>query len=262
MWNIFGRADAGRAVRLPRLHLNQLPSAVYAIGDVHGCLDELKRLEHIIVADAPIEGPKLIVMLGDYVDRGPQSAQVLDWLLRPAPSGFTRICLRGNHEAMFLAALERPERCDDWLTWGGEETLQSYGLSTTDFAGASGRQRGHMLQSVVPEEHRSFLRELPTMLEMPGVVFVHAGIRPGIPLERQVDRDLIWIREPFLSEDHGLGVLVVHGHTPNEKPVVLDHRIGVDTLAYSTGVLTAFKLSPGGRSLVSTASTRAAQASE
>lgn len=243
MWNLFRRDAETSSAQAPRVRLEQAPELVYAIGDVHGCLDDLKRLEERIVADAmTTHGQKLIVMLGDYVDRGPKSAQTLDWLLRRPPTGFERVCLRGNHEMLFHDAIVRPDRCRDWLAWGGLETLASYGINPDDFARANGRMRGQMLQSVVPSEHRTFLDELPILLDMPGFLLVHAGIRPGIQIEDQADRDLMWIREPFLSEDHGLPKMVVHGHTPGAAPSVHPHRIGIDTLAYGGGVLTALRI--------------------
>lgn len=243
MWNLFRRDAAKSAARAPRLQLEQAPELVYAIGDVHGCLDDLSRLEGRIVADAAATtGRKLIVMLGDYIDRGPKSAQTLDWLLRRPPPGFERVCLRGNHETLFRDAIVRPDHCKDWLAWGGLETLASYGLNPDDFTRANGRVRGQMLQSVIPTEHLTFLDELPILLDMPGFLLVHAGIRPGVPIEDQSDQDLIWIREPFLSEDHGLPKIVVHGHTPGTAPSVHPHRIGIDTLAYGGGVLTALRI--------------------
>lgn len=219
------------------------PALLYALGDVHGCLDALKRLEDRIIADAAGQpGDKLIVMLGDYVDRGPKSAQTIDWLLRPPPDGFERICLRGNHEIWFMKALARPGQCDDWLAWGGAETLHSYGLDPAAFTAAAPRNRLHMLQGVVPEQHFAFLRDLAVQLRMENLLLVHAGIRPGLPIDAQRDEDLTWIREPFLSRPHGQDVLVIHGHTPAMEPVVLPHRICVDTLAFGGGPLTALRL--------------------
>lgn len=243
MWNLFRRTTPGAVIRLPRIHLNELPDVIYAIGDVHGCLDDLKRLEQRIIANAEtVAGDKLIVMLGDYVDRGPKSAQVLDWLISPAPQGFERICLRGNHEGFFLDALAQPGRCNDWLAWGGMETLSSYGADASLFQKSSARIRGQILQSVIPAEHQDFLASLPVALDIPGLIFVHAGLRPGIKLAEQTDHDLMWIREPFLTQPHGLPEFVVHGHTPDDKPVLLPHRAGIDTLAYGGGPLTALRI--------------------
>lgn len=246
MWNLFRRHNSVSKESLPRIKFAERP-LTYAIGDVHGCLDDLKRLEKRIVDNAAsFAAEKLIVMLGDYLDRGPKSAETIDWLLRAPPAGFQRLCLRGNHEALFLQALDAPERCGDWLEWGGRETLYSYGMDAKAFEQANGKLRRQMLQALIPEDHRRFLSALPVLLEIPGVVFVHAGLRPRMPLDRQSDQDLLWIREPFLSEPHGLDALVVHGHTPASQPAILPHRIGIDTMAYGGGVLTALRLGPDG----------------
>ncbi|SEP95403.1 serine/threonine protein phosphatase 1 [Devosia sp. YR412] len=247
MWNLFRREVAAPTLAARRLARGQRPELVYAIGDVHGCLDDLKRLEARIVADAAATpGTKLIVMLGDYVDRGPKSAQTLDWLQRPAPDGFERICLRGNHEMLFRDAFARPDKCNDWLAWGGQETLASYGIAPQGFVQASGRLRKQMLQSLVPNEHWHFLDQLPIMLDLPGFLLVHAGIRPGIALDEQADEDLIWIREPFLSQPHGLDKVVVHGHTPADQPSFEPYRVGIDTRAYGGGKLTALRIASTG----------------
>ena len=247
MWPFDRSRDRRQPLLARRLRLDQRPDVIYAIGDVHGCLDELKRLETRIAEDAAgCAGDKLIVMLGDYVDRGPKSAQTLDWLMAPAPAGLRRLCLGGNHEAMLLQALDRPDRVQDWLAWGGEQTLESYGIRPTDFSRASTAARRQMLHTCVPEEHRQFLRDLPLMLECDDLLFVHAGIRPDVSLSAQKPEDLIWIREPFLTRDHGQGVRVIHGHTPSLQPVVLPYRICVDTLAYGEGRLTAARIDADG----------------
>lgn len=241
-WNrLVGMPDPSNG--RPRLTWAERPAVIYAIGDVHGCLDVLKRLEDLIAADAAnYPGDKMIVMLGDYIDRGPKSAQVLDWLMRPAPTGFARICLAGNHEAMFLDAMAQPDRCGDWLQWGGRQTLESYRIDVNEFDAASTARRRALLQASVPDEHRSFLTGLPVLLEVPGALFVHAGVRGDLALEQQRDADLQWMREPFLSTPIAGFPVVVHGHTPSPLPEILPWRIGVDTQAYATGKLTAVRL--------------------
>lgn len=228
----------------PRLRRSRWPSAVYAVGDVHGCFDALTTLERIILEDAGGRpGGKLLVMLGDYIDRGPQSRQVIDHLLEPAPAGFERICLRGNHEQMMLDYLADPQSHGYWLDEGGAETLASYGIA------AEPGQAGHGPASVatqLPQHHLAFLAGLPGLLQLPGWIFVHAGIRPGVPLERQRDDDLIWIREPFLEGGGLPGFRVVHGHTPVDAPEVTPPRIGIDTHCYATGRLTALRVTPDG----------------
>ena len=240
-------ADSARSgFERPRLDWSERPALIYAIGDVHGCLDLLKRLESLIQADsADHPGDKLIVMLGDYIDRGPKSAQTLDWLLRPAPAGFRRICLAGNHEALLLDAIARPDRCDDWLQWGGRQTLESYRIDVSEFDAASTSRRRALLQTHIPDEHRGFLEGLPILLGLPDLLFVHAGVRGDLPLEQQRDTELQWIREPFLGTPVAGFPLVVHGHTPVPEPEIRPWRIGVDTGAFATGVLTAVRLETG-----------------
>lgn len=225
------------------------PAAVYAIGDVHGCIEELKQLEAMIVADGQdIEGDKWLVMLGDLVDRGPSSAQVIDHLMSAAPGGMKRICLRGNHEEMMLGALNNPGRSRQFLQFGGEATLQSYGMDShqiSDFAKGSKRRTKELVHAFVPEEHLEFLSSLPVALRLPGYLLVHAGLRPGLPLERQSATDLMWIREDFTNSAYDFGATVVHGHTPVEAPHVTRNRINVDTGCYATGRLTAVRIVPG-----------------
>lgn len=219
-------------------------AAVYAIGDVHGCLDALLALEAEICRDAAaIDGRKLIVMLGDYVDRGPKSAAVLYHLTASPPAGFDRVCLRGNHDDAFLAFLDG-DPAGDWVVQhGGEATFASYGV------GVEGMRGRHMLReavrAAVPNSHVEFLRALPVLLTMGADIFVHAGIRPGRPLVEQSDEDLMWIRRSFLDLGPGLPVRVFHGHTPMREPQISDERVGLDTHCYRTGRLTAGRLLDG-----------------
>lgn len=246
MATLFGnRRTLPRSPGRERLSANGRPDAVYAIGDVHGCLDELRQLEQLIESDAAnIEGEKWIVMLGDYIDRGPRSAQVIDHLLAPPPDGFRRFTLAGNHEQMLLDFLASPRSATDWLEYGGWETLESYGIDT----------RGHMdamvaatiLGARMPRSHLDWLQQLPVSLELPGFVFVHAGIRPGRLLAEQDESDLLWIREPFLEVPGDAGVLVVHGHTPATEPVLRSWRVGIDTAAFATGRLTSARIDASG----------------
>lgn len=181
-------------------------------------------------------------MLGDYVDRGPRSAQVLDHLLEPPPAGFRRVALRGNHEQVLLDFLASPRRGESWLDFGAEATLASYGADPL-VARRGALPAAAALEALMPIEHREFLANLPTLLTVPGYAFVHAGLAPGVPLVRQNDADLIWIREPFLSADPlAEGLVVVHGHTPGRDPVVTPARICVDTAAFATGRLTAVRI--------------------
>lgn len=216
-----------------RLSFPEWPAAVYAVGDVHGCYRQLVALERAIAADAAsLPGEKWIVTLGDYVDRGPDSASVVEHLMTPSSSGLRRFCLMGNHEAMLLDYLVAPLQRQEWLAYGGQATLESYG------------EQDAADQPVIPQAHRDFLTRLPYTLSLPGIIFVHAGIRPQVPLPDQAPDDLLWIREPFLSADNLLP-RVVHGHTPGTKPVVTSSRICVDTTAYRTGILTSVRVNGG-----------------
>ena len=246
MLGIFRRRSAIAPSR-PRL-LGDNAAVVYAIGDIHGCYDLLLELVERIRRDAKdITGRRLLVTLGDYVDRGPMSAQVIDWLCGPAPEGFDRISLAGNHEAMMLEFLTNPSSNSPWLEFGGIDTLESYGVDVRRFVRARRQERRAILRASIPVAHVSLLTNLPSLLELPEAVFVHAGLRPNVDLAEQVDEDLLWIREPFLSAPVQHGPLVVHGHTPAGAPVVAGGRICVDTGAFATGVLTAVRLVRAGQ---------------
>lgn len=223
-------------------------SAIYAIGDVHGCYAELMQLERRIVADAALHpGTKLLVMLGDYIDRGPNSRAVLDHLCRPPPEGFERVALCGNHDDSFLRFLQSPTDNSSWLDFGGKETLYSYGIDASQILRNGGGVAGlaEAANDVMPQAHIELLQTMPIALSIDALIFVHAGIRPGIALENQVDSDLMWIREPFLSEGSGQASVVVHGHSPSTDATFSKGRIGIDTGAYATGKLTALKIADG-----------------
>ena len=211
---------------------------VYAIGDVHGCVAQLAALHALIAEDArtrPVDRVTL-VHLGDYVDRGPDSAGVLQRLLEDPPvPGAEVVNLLGNHEVMMLDACDaqaHPGAMPFWLENGGNATLASYGANPDD-ANAVG---------AITPEHLDLLRDCPLRFDAGDYVFVHAGVRPGVALDRQDPFDLVWIREPFLSFDGDLPQVVVHGHTPAAGPVVRPHRIGIDTGACFGGGLTCLVL--------------------
>ena len=208
---------------------------VYAIGDVHGCLDRLQTMHELIAEDLAARPAEeaVLVHLGDYVDRGPDSAGVVARLAAGAPlPDVPTVNLMGNHEHMMLAALAtgETETTELWLANGGADLLQSWGVPRS----AQPRE----WPSYLPMPHLMFLRDLAMRHEAGGYLFVHAGIRPGIPLDRQSRHDLMWIREPFLSWNESYGPVVVHGHTPRPEPVVRPNRIGIDTGAVMGGVLT------------------------
>ncbi|MBK1661095.1 metallophosphoesterase family protein [Paracraurococcus ruber] len=211
---------------------------IYAIGDVHGCADRLARLHALVAADARARPAEEIVLvhLGDYVDRGEDSAGVVERLLGPAPiPGAEVVNLLGNHEVMMLDACDPrgPEGAlTFWLENGGEETLASYRTAAED----------PDFRDAIPPRHLAFLQGCELRFSAGDYLFVHAGIRPGLPLERQDPFDLIWIREPFLSFEGDLPQVVVHGHTPAAAPAIRSHRIGIDTGACFGGDLTCLVL--------------------
>lgn len=227
-----------------RIILPVWPAAIYAVGDIHGSLALLKQMDEKIRADCErIPGRKLVVMLGDYVDRGPASAQVLDWLMAPMAADIERICLAGNHEEAMLAFLSAPLKNSHWLRWGGAATLWSYGLDADHLSSLRSRRAVHRLISAhIPDDHIAFLRRMPIMVRAPEIVLVHAGLRAGVTLDRQSDSDLQWLRDGgnYRREKHD--PLLVHGHTPSVSPFVSTHRICLDTGAYDTGILTAVRL--------------------
>ncbi|WP_210272615.1 metallophosphoesterase family protein [Chthonobacter rhizosphaerae] len=237
------RAAARDAVPDPDRHVVAPDDAsIYAVGDVHGCADLLHALEARILQDARARRTRaLILYLGDLIDRGPDSAAVLDHLSDQPDDGVERLCLLGNHEAMLLDWLSDPAD-DGWLEHGGGETLRSYGVPVAFLQAASARRRADIVAAHLPRAHVDFLEALPLTVRTSRHLFVHAGVRPGVPLAAQTESDLLWIREPFLSRNHGLDLPVVHGHTPTPEPTVLRHRIGIDTGAFATGRLCAVRL--------------------
>jgi serine/threonine protein phosphatase 1 len=223
-------------------------SAIYAIGDVHGCIGLLRSAYDHILQDMPaMPGRKLVVFLGDYVDRGPDSKAVLEFLCQPSLGDIDHICLCGNHDAEFLRFLHNPKANLSWLGFGGMETLRSYGIDAKHILKSGGGPDAldRTVRQAIPADHVHLLACLPTMLEVGNLVFVHAGVRPGIPLAEQTDQDLMWIRDPFLHDGPKLPLLVVHGHTVSPQPVFGTRRVGIDTGAFATGRLTVLKLSQG-----------------
>ena len=229
---------------------------IYAVGDVHGRSDLLLELVEMI-RDDMAEGHAAahqVVFLGDYVDRGAGNAEVIDILCSQPFGKAATVCLIGNHEAVMLQFLEDAEIGRDWLRFGGDATLASYGVrvrredpSIDDLLEAQAALRRNM-----PDQHLEFLRNLKLTYRAGDYLFVHAGIRPGVPLAQQDGNDLIWIRNTFLKSDDDFGCVVVHGHTPNLKIESRHNRIGVDTGAYFSGRLTAAVLEGDSRRFLST----------
>ena len=221
----------------------------YAVGDVHGCYDLLNDLLAQIVDDFKSLGEDrlaTVIFLGDYVDRGPDSSKTVSsliWLARNSP--LPCVFLKGNHEQAMLDFLRDPLETRKWLQVGGEETVRSYGASLFEDMAEPQRLlaiRDSMLDNL-PASHMNFLSNLQTMFQTKSDVFVHAGIRPGISIEEQDPSDLLWIRTDFLHHDQAFEKRVIHGHSWfSVAPEVRSNRIGVDTGAYETGVLTAVRL--------------------
>jgi serine/threonine protein phosphatase 1 len=225
---------------------------IYAIGDIHGRLDLLTALHGKMVADRaarPHAGTATVVYLGDYVDRGPASRAVIDCLIGDPLPGFATVHLLGNHEEAMLRFLEDVSIGPDWLSFGGEATLRSYGVHPPQ--GVMGMRRfearQQQLVANLPPAHVAFLRGLALSHEAGDYFFVHAGVRPGVALERQRAEDLLWIRETFLHSTADHGKVIVHGHTPDHAPQVRANRIGIDTGAFASGILTCLVLEGEGR---------------
>ena len=216
---------------------------LYVIGDIHGRLDLLERAAAAITRDVATHGgDALTVTLGDYIDRGPASRGVLDRLIgNPFPTRY--VALKGNHEALLEAFIADPAVGDHWWRLGGIETLDSYGVPVSGFlTRKSYEEAAERLLAAVPPAHIEFLQSLKTSLSHGKYFLCHAGVRPGVPLDRQSDDDLLWIRGEFLTSTIDFGKLVVHGHTPVERPHVLSNRINIDTGAFATGRLTCVAL--------------------
>jgi serine/threonine protein phosphatase 1 len=220
---------------------------LYAVGDIHGradLLDDmLRRIDGDRRASAPVERLTL-VFLGDYVDRGSDSRAVVERLLGGLPKGFETYFLKGNHEAMLLDFLQEPRRLEHWLMNGGEATMRSYGVDTECLwrLGAAAEAWRDAFAKCLPEAHLEFLKSLKLSVSFGDYLFVHAGVKPGVPLAAQREEDLIWIRGAFLNCAEPFGKIVVHGHTPGKAPVRRANRIGIDTGACFTNRLTALKL--------------------
>lgn len=229
---------------------------VYAIGDIHGRLDLLQRLHVKIAADAATRPARrrIVVYLGDYVDRGLNSREVVDFLLDEPLAGFESVHLRGNHDQQLLDFLAQPATGALWLRYGGDATLYSYGIRFPD-GGPKLMQlqvMSEQLRQTIPARHLAFFNGLRLTYEIGDFLFVHAGIHPEKPMEQQTLEDMLWIRDEFLESDFDLGKVVIHGHSVTERPEVRDNRIGVDTGAVFSNTLTCLVLEAGQRRFLST----------
>ncbi len=231
-------------------------SRIYVIGDIHGRADLLDRLHDRIKADARAHpaARQLAVYLGDYLDRGYQSREVIDCLLARPLEGFEAIHLRGNHELVMLDFLEDSGIGLNWLMIGGDATLYSYGVAK---APRAGRQDDldtvqRTFRDALPQSHLDFYRGLETYHVEGDYLFVHAGIRPGVALAKQVPRDMLWIRNEFLDSAADHGKMVVHGHSIVVEPEIRANRIAIDTGAFATGRLTCLVLDGDARTFLGT----------
>lgn len=234
---LLGRGGADLA-NLPSLSVQG--DAIWAVGDVHGCRALYRQLEAAILEREGDAGA-VIVQLGDLVDRGRDSAGVIDHLMARPPKGLTRHILRGNHEAMMMAFHQAPHKHLKWLDFGGAETLASYGMTMDSAIAAKLHERRlrQMLDAHIPEQHFEFLRGLGAGLVWGRYLLAHASADPGFPAGQQPIETLLWGAPP---EAAPAGVVVVHGHTITAEPRLTDADIGIDTGAYHTGRLTAVRL--------------------
>jgi serine/threonine protein phosphatase 1 len=226
---------------------------LYAVGDVHGRDDLLGELLRKIEMDSRARGPaqQIIVFLGDLIDRGPKSAEVVERLCTLSMPSTRLVFLAGNHEEVLLRIIDGDAGLiADWLRFGGAECLRSYGADPVRIRVMEPRAAVGLIRAAVPRHHVDFFRSFDDTFRAGDFLFVHAGIRPGVPLDDQLPSDLRWIRQPFLSDRADHGFIVVHGHTIREQVDERANRIGIDTGAYRYGVLTALALEGSARWLI------------
>ena len=217
----------------------------YAVGDVHGRLDLLEDMLARIQADLAEHPPRraILLFLGDLIDRGPASCQVIEKLRTYRHPQLRPIFLMGNHEEVLLRLLAGERGIlASWLRFGGTQCLASYGVDAAAFKSMSEREALAAIKKAIPETHRSFIADFADTVRFGDYLFVHAGIRPAVDISMQSQADLRWIRQPFLDDDSDHGFVVVHGHTISETVDERMNRIGIDTGAYRTGVLTGLVL--------------------
>lgn len=229
----------------------------FAVGDIHGRSDLLADMSALLdqrsIDDTRLGGPPIVIFLGDYVDRGPDSAGVLAQLAAGGPRHCECRYLRGNHELSLMAFLEEPRANRGWMLQGGAETMMSYGVQPPPFTAGepAWQDAAAALRQAIPTTHLAFLEGLERYVEIGGYAFVHAGVDAALPLERQPDEALYWARDSFIASKKPFSHRVVHGHTPVDKPYADARRIAVDTGAYASGVLTAARFEGEAVSFVS-----------
>jgi serine/threonine protein phosphatase 1 len=247
--SLFSSSDEGVVMPVVRVPDGQ---RVYAVGDIHGRLDLFEQLLQRIQADDAARGTAdtTLILLGDLIDRGPDSRAMVDRAMELAQSGKVRV-LAGNHEEMLLVSMDNDEALRHFLRHGGKETLFSYGLDPAEYSRSKLPDLRARLGALVPAEHIAFFHAMEDHIVIGDYLFVHAGIRPGVPIVEQATCDLRWIRREFLDHADWHGHLVVHGHTITDEPDVQPNRIGIDTGAYASGRLTALGIEGGNRWFVS-----------
>lgn len=242
----FLKAKTARPAETRRLPVTPPGMRIYAVGDIHGQLQLLDRLHAEIEADAKTgrQLQSVLVYLGDYVDRGFHSKEVVDLLLAGPLPGFRAIHIKGNHEQALLDFLEDPSFGMQWANFGGLETLHSYGVEDAAHLKKPAEffPAADLFSQLLPAAHLRFYKALQPCVTLGDYFFTHAGVKPGVPLDGQDEEDMLWIREEFLDSPADFGKIVVHGHTPEPEPVLRPNRIGVDTGAYMTGILTCVVL--------------------
>jgi serine/threonine protein phosphatase 1 len=227
----------------------------YAVGDIHGRVDLLEHLLAKIHADLQRRPSRktLLVFVGDLIDRGPSSAQVIERLRCYRREGVKPVFLLGNHEEVLLRVLAGdPSVVESWLKFGGVQCLQSYGVTLARLRGRSAEEIIEIVRIVIPAEHVEFLDTFVDSCRFGDYLFVHAGIRPGIAVDQQSQSDLRWIRDPFLYDESDHGFVVVHGHTICDEVDERPNRIAIDTGAYRSGILTALAIDGTDRWLIDT----------
>lgn len=226
--------------RTPKLPPGQ---RVYAVGDIHGRLDLFEGLIAAIERDnaGRSEAISDVILLGDLIDRGPSSAGVIDRARRWSQERRVGI-IKGNHEEMMLVSARKLDALRSFLRYGGRETIISYGVDPDFVMEASLEDLQQAMLDAIPQQDFDFVDSFEKMVRIGDYLFVHAGVRPDTPLDRQLGHDCRWIREPFLTHDGDFGAVVVHGHTITEQPEIRANRIGIDTGAYVNGTLTAIGL--------------------
>ena len=246
---IWWRKNKTSDARTSDANVQTLPGhikTVYAIGDVHGMINLARKAEQDIARDADFDPEtSLLLYLGDLVDRGPDSAFLLDFLNVPSKTGAERMFLRGNHEAMMQSFLDDPGQHMNWLDFGGYETLNSYGVmeSLTKLHKMRPKDLLILVQTTISESHRRFLDKMIDAVSSERFFFAHAGVVPDVPLAQQSKDDLLWSRDRFMSHQDGFEKVIVHGHTPVPEAIHIHDRVSVDTGAYQTGRLSVAKIS-------------------